>query len=137
MPVIPVLPSGSSAIEIAAQRNQTNAFIAARPSLIALIPRVRSKTGSGVRWQDQAPRPLQVVRLIEQNLDSSIFGSSEQGDDGKQRKVSFQMLLPWDGQVGLYDYWVDNEGIRNEVTNLLPFNGYERRAEVIRYGETG
>jgi len=138
MPEIPVIPPGASPGELAAQRRITEAFIAANPSLVALIPRSRQKSGSGVRWMDLPARPAQKVRLIDPGAGvGGVSANTAAGGDGIQRKVPFQLLLPWGGQVGLYDYWVDTEGIRWEVTNLLPYNGYERRAEVIRLGESG
>jgi hypothetical protein len=38
--------------------------------------------------------------------------------------------------IGVFDYWVDGDGIRWEVADVLPYNQYERRAQVMRYGES-
>lgn len=130
MPVIPPATPGPTAAELATQRLLTNQFIAANPSVLTLIPRERVKTGSGVKWDDQDPRPVQVGRLIDLSGTATLVTA-----DGRQRQQTFQLLLPWDGEVGLYDYWNDSEGIRHEVSDLLPDNGYERRATVVRYAE--
>jgi hypothetical protein len=131
MPVIPPVPVGPSAAELAINRLNTQAFIAANPLMLELIPRVMHRTGSGSRWEEKDPRPIQVARLIDQGPD----GDTQRGDDALQRKDRFQLLLPHDGIVELYDFWVDTSGIRYEVTGLLPSNGYERRAVVTRFGQ--
>jgi len=134
MPVIPPVPVGSSAAELAVNRLNTNAFIAGNPAQVTLIPRVMHRSGSGSRWEEKDPRPLQIGRLIDQ---TAIRGatSRERGDDLHQRKEEFQLLLPYDGVVEMHDFWVDADGVRWEVTGILPSNGYERRAGVIRFGQ--
>lgn len=120
--------------ELAAQRRITAAYIAANPSSITLIPRKLVKSGTGTTWQDQPPRPAQTFRLIDQ---SSPSGNQPTATtiDGAQRKVQYQLLGAWDTVVGLRDYWIDAEGFRCEVAELLPDNGYEQRAQVVRYGQ--
>jgi hypothetical protein len=122
--------------ELAMHRLNTQAFISANPSTIALIPRDRQKTGTGVRWIELAPRPAQVLRLIDQSSTSGPSPGSVRAADGVQRRVTYQLLGTWDAAIGLYDTWVDAQGIRWVVDDLLPDNGYERRAEVTRYGES-
>lgn len=112
-------------------RLNTTAFIAANPILVTLIPRSRQMSGTGMKWIQQDPRPLQVGRLIEAG------GTVQQAQDGIQRIDSFQLLLPFNGEVALDDFWHDAPGVRYEVTGILPYNGYERRAEVTRYGTEG
>jgi hypothetical protein len=119
--------------EIDLQRRTTERFIAARPSLLSLIPRAEVKSGSGVRWTNLAARASQVCRLIEVAAGAGPIRTA----DGSQQQDSFQLLLPWDGSVGRHDYWTDSDGIRWEVTDILPHNGYEIRAEVTRFGTTG
>lgn len=134
MPVIPPVPVGPSAAELSVLRLNTNAFIAANPAMVTLIPRVRHRGGSGTRWEEKDPRPLQVARLIDQNGGSGPT-NIERGEDAVQRKDQFQLLLPWDGEVELHDFWVDADGVRYEVTGILPSNGYEMRAAVTRFGQ--
>lgn len=134
MPVIPPVPVGASAAELAVNRLNTNAFIAANPMAVELIPRVMHRGGSGTRWEEKEPRPLQVARLIDQNGGQGPT-NIERGDDARQRKDQFQLLLPWDGEVEPNDFWVDADGVRYEVTGIIPSNGYERRAAVTRFGQ--
>ncbi len=129
MPVIPEITPGPNPNELLVNRLNTNAFIAANPILVTLIPRMRSMTGTGLKLIESDPRPAQVARLIDQTT-----GNVQQAQDGIQRVDQFQLLLPFDGEVELNDYWEDAFGIRYEVTGILPNNGYERRAEVTRYG---
>lgn len=134
MPVIPPVPVGPSTAELAVNRLNTNAFIAGNPAAVTLIPRVMHRSGSGSRWEEKDPRPLQIGRLIDQ---TAIRGASanERGDDAHQRKDEFQLLLPWDAEVELNDFWLDADGVRYEVAGILPYNGYERRAAVTRFGQ--
>jgi hypothetical protein len=120
--------------ELRVNRRNTLAFIAARPIALALIPQQRTKTSSGgFRYEDLPLRAEQTLRLIEQ---ASAYGNSPgllQASDGKQRRVQYQLLGPYDAEIGLYDYWV-SAGLRFEVAELMPYNGYERRGQVIQYG---
>lgn len=132
MPVIPPVPVGPSAAELAVQRLNTQAFIAANPAAVVLIPRVRHRSGSGTKYEEKDPRPLQIARLVDQTA-----SAPETGQDLQQRKGDYQLLLPHDGQVELWDFWVDGDGVRWEVSGLIPYNGYERRADVTRFGQEG
>ena len=135
MPVIPPpVPEDANTAELVVDRINTNAMIAANPVALTLIPRHTVRDGAGSRLIEDAPRPLQIGRLLDQQNTAS---SPAPGSDGPQRQDVFQLLLGWDGQVELYDYWVDNDGIRYEVTGILPYNGYEVRAEVTRFGQEG
>lgn len=118
-----------------AQRRNTAAFIAANAIQLELIPRVRVKTASGYSTTDGAPRAAQFFRLIDQ---SSIVGNIPgrlRSSEGEQRKITYQLLGYWDALWAVGDHWVDTAtGARFEIDELLPDNGYERRAKVIRYG---
>ena len=120
--------------ELAVNRRNTAAFIAARPLSLVLIPQIRTKTASGgFLYVPGTPRAEQTLRLIEQ---ASAYGNSPgllQASDGKQRRVQYQLLGAYDAVIGVYDYW-EADGKRFEVAELLPFNGYERRGQVIQYG---
>jgi hypothetical protein len=122
--------------ELAMHRANTQAFIAANPSTLSLIPRTRQKSGTGVAWIPGPARPAQVMRLIDQSSTSGPTPGSVRAADGVQRRVTYQLLGTWDAAIGMYDTWTDAQGIVWEVQDLLPDNGYERRAEVIRYGES-
>lgn len=115
-------------------RRQTDAFIEANQFQVALIPREPVKTGTGTTLVDQTPRLLQTFRLIDQSTPTGTQPGTLIGADGRQRKVEFQLLGQYDAQMGRYDYWVDSDGVRLELAEVLPENGYERRAQVVRYG---
>lgn len=125
----------TSAVELEMQRRNTAAFIAATPVTIALIPRTPVKTGTGTRYVEGTPREPQTFKLIDQTRTFGPEPGTVLTADGKQRKAEFQLLGAHDATIGLYDTWVDAAGIRFEVANLLPDNGYEKRAQVVRYGE--
>lgn len=135
MPTVPVLPSGRSDAETKSLRHNTSAFIAANPSMIALIPRTRVKSGTGIAWIDEDARPVQVLRLIDQSSSRSPTPGVVVSSDGQERKAEYQLLGTWDSEIGLYDYWISPEGWRHEVAQLLPYNGYEVRVLVVRYGQ--
>lgn len=137
MPEIPVSAQGMSSAELQVHRLNTAVFISANPVIIELIPRTRLRSGTGTRWVDGEPRPSQVARLIDQSSASGSIPGVLTTADGVQRKHGYMLLLPWDGEVGIHDYWIGEDGIKWETVDLLPDNGYERRAEVIRYGSTG
>jgi hypothetical protein len=125
----------ASSRELAVNRKNTKAFIDARPSTLALIPTtvVRTEAG-GKRASDGPPRVAQVLRVIEQ---ASAYGNSPgllPTQDGQQRRVTYQLLGEFDAVMAVGDHWLDADGIRYEVRELLPYNGYERRARVVQYG---
>ena len=122
--------------ELAMHRANTQAFIAANPSTLTLTPRTKQKTGGGTAWIYGTPRPAQVMRLIDQSSTSGPTPGSVRAADGIQRRVTYQLLGTWDATIGLYDTWTDAQGFVWTVDDLIPDNGYERRAEVSRYGES-
>jgi hypothetical protein len=110
MPVIPQVGLGRSEAELKVNRANTEAFINAALSLITLIPYTRQMLGTGARLVPGPPRPTQKARLIDQFGGFSTAGGRATGGDTGER-------------------W--------EVWDLLPDNGYEKRAKVRRYGEGG
>lgn len=135
MPTIPVIPQGLSPAELKYQRANTRAFIDANPVMVALTPQTLVKTGTGTKYVPGTPRPAQKARIIDQTRTFGPEPGTAVGADGKQRKLEFQLLLEHDGVVGVHDFWLDAEGVRWEVADVLPNQGYEVRAQVMRYGE--
>lgn len=123
-----------SLAELTIHKRMTKAFIEANYIELALIPRERLNSGSGSRLVDGTQRPVQRLRLIDQTRTFGPEPGTVLAADGKQRKAEFQLLGEHDATIGLYDYWIQ-DGIKYEVANVAPFNGYERRAQVVRYGE--
>lgn len=135
MPTVPIIEEGWDPDELNMLRYNTSAFIAAHPSVIELTPRERVRAGTGLSFVDGEPRPAQVLRVIDQSSSRSASPGLVTGSDGKERQAEHQVLGDWDAEIGLYDWWASAEGFRFEVAELLPYNGYERRALVVRYGQ--
>lgn len=119
-------------------RLQTTQFIAVNPRFIALIPRVLRKSGGGSVWEEESARATQVLRLIDQ---SGTMGAGHgfravPTNEGVARRETYQLLGAYDAEIGMNDIWRDEDGTRWEVIELLPFNGYERRAQVVRYAQS-
>lgn len=114
-------------------RRNTKAFIDVNSITLALVPRIKIRQGTGSVWQDQAPRLPQRLRLIDQSTSNAPVPGTLAGADGIQRKVQFQLLGQHDAVFGLYDYW-QADGMRYEIAEVFPPNGYEQRAQVICYG---
>lgn len=117
--------------ELAAQRKQTAAFIAADPETIVLTPRVSEKTSSGGRrWVEQEPRQPQIFKVVEEvsraAIDSHVLG-------GQQQEVIFTLVGSWDAQIESADIF-DLRSAQWEVIRVDWDNGYEKRAAVKRYG---
>jgi hypothetical protein len=124
-------------IEININRRNTHSFILARPSSIALIPVTATKTASGgTQRADAPPRETQTFRLIEQTTTSGNAPGRLPASDGHQTRVSWQLLGEWDAVMAIGDHWTDpKSGAGYKVEELLPYNGYERRARVVAYGD--
>lgn len=136
MPIVPPFTEGRSQIELDVNKANTTAFIDANPMLITLIPQVLTKSGGGTRYVPGPARPGQKARLVDQTRTFAAQPGLVVAGDGKQRLIQYQIVMEFDAQIGKEDYWVDTDGIRWNVLDLLPNNGYERRAEVMRHGES-
>lgn len=123
-------------VELKVNRQNTKAFIDANPSSITLIPQTMHKTGSGTSYVPGTPRAAQVMRVIDQTRTFGPQPGAVVAGDGKQRKLEYQLLGEWDAVMGLHDMWIDSDGIRWEIIDLLPDQEYERRGQVMRYGES-
>jgi hypothetical protein len=119
----------SEIAELRAKRRQTTDFIAAHPTSLVLQTVSLSRTASGGELKGPAvPRLVQQLRLIDQSTAGGNTPGLIRAGDGAQRKVTHQLLGDWDAEMAVGD------GGRYEILELLPFNGYERRAMVTRYG---
>jgi hypothetical protein len=117
--------------ELAVQIANTEAFIAANPSSVVLIPRTKHMTGTGTQFVDGSPRPPQTIRLIDQSTARNTWPGKVQTSDGVERLVDFILLGMPDVIVENDDYWKDSKGTL-EVIQVYPSNQYEVRAAVIR-----
>jgi hypothetical protein len=124
----------SYASELDTNKKNTVAFIEANPIELSLTPSGWIETESGGRVRsDLPPRPAQVFRLVDQS--TAFFGNSPglvTTSDGQQRKATHQLLGAYDAVMAVDDWWV-LDGVRYEITEVLTFNGYERRGRVTRF----
>jgi hypothetical protein len=117
-------------VELRFQRFNTKSFIAWHPTDIRLIPRTAVKTGSGTKWTDGPPRPLQRFRLIPQSETTPPFAL----EDGTERVISFVLLGLFDAEMFVHDYWRDSMGFRYEILNVTAENGYETKGLIEKHG---
>ena len=114
------------------QKDLTEAFIAQKPTSIVLTPRIRVGDGAGGHTKvDGPPRSPQTFTLIEPG-DSGAqqpFASS----DGSQYTLQFILIGAYDAVVAADDVFT-LDGFEYKIVEVMPFNGYEQRAVVIRHG---
>lgn len=119
--------------ELTIQRRLTTAFIATMPVELVLTSRARvRKPGGGFVWEEGAPRQAQTLRLIEPGSWPREITTA----DGVSRTVEYELLGEWDAVIGLNDVF-SYDGADWEVAELMGFNGWERRAWVVRHGLVG
>jgi hypothetical protein len=125
------LPDGYINLELAVKRDQTEWFIAANPIWLTLTPTKKQKTGTGGYTEVNLPnRPVQKLRLISM----SASQKPKITDNGIEREIDLTLLGPWNAQIDIGDWWRDGEGLFYEVLEMVPFNGYEIRALVVKKG---
>lgn len=118
--------------ELRINRKNTRAFIAVKPTSIALVPTIREATkAGGYKSIAGKPRDPQTFRIIElgENASPPIL----QLTDGQQREASFWLLGDHNATVEIGDSW--KEGNRDwEVGDIIRSNQYEVRALVAERG---
>lgn len=129
-------PPVLGAEEIRINRELTTWFIAQDPVDVVLIPRTTSRTASGATVAvNGTPRTVQRVKMVYGgNTGAGRAGIVDTGD-GRERLLSYVMLMEWDAIVEIGDHFSDPYGNWWEVEETLPENGYERRALVRSYGK--
>jgi hypothetical protein len=124
--VVPNPPEGPSGYigsgdEIDIQRRITVEYINNKPSVITLVPRARAKQPTGgFAFQELSPGYGTLPIMLT-------------GSDGVEREMELMMLGRWDCDLEKYDIF-EYSGQRYEVAQLYFFNGWEQRAEVIKFG---
>lgn len=118
-------------VELETQRALTAAFIAADPETITLTPRLSVRTTGGGRvWQEQAPRTPQDFKVV-QRVSGAATDTRVPG--GEQREEEFMLVGHWDAVIEPEDVF-DYRGGSWQVLEIEWDNGYEKRAQVRRYG---
>lgn len=125
------VPDGFVSMELAVNRDLTTWFIAANPIWLRVTPvRQEKKAGGGVALVNLPERPVQKMRLISM----SASQKPKITDDGVEREIDLTLLGEWDCQLDVGDWWRDGEGLHYEIVEMVPFNGYEVRALVVKSG---
>lgn len=119
------------AAELAAQRKQTAAFIAADPEAVTvtLTPATRTRTATG-GYQDvnATPRPPQRFKLSELAFDQRPTITVA----GVERLLDYHLIGPHNAQIAVGDWWMDG-ATKYEVVGFSDGFGYETKAQVIRH----
>lgn len=125
------MPPGFINLELALKRDQTMWFIAANPSQMILTPVRRDRTaGGGFTEVNLTPRPIQTLRVISM----SAAQKPTLTENGIEREIDLTLLGPHDAEIEIGDWWLDSENLRYEVIEMVPPNGYEVRALVVKKG---
>lgn len=124
-------PTEFISLELQLLRDQTEWLIAANPVDLVVHPVKRQKTGGGgVALIPLPARPRQRLRLISMSFSQKPTIT----DNGIEREIDLTLLGPWDAQLDIGDNWRDGEGLHYEVVEMVPYNGYEVRALVVKNG---
>lgn len=119
-------------LELEMLRAQTEAFIAANPMTISLLPNVRVKQpDGGVLVTGSEARPPQVFRLLPQ-VDGQQGVHNEVGESNE---YPFVLLGTFDSVMDVNDTWSDDDGTSYIISELVHYNGYEKKALVRYLGE--
>lgn len=113
-------------------RALTKVFIDIAPVTIELIPRASTADGTGGRLKPTgAPRQSQVFSLLEPS--SSGYGEPLVTSDGKQYTVDFMLLGEYNSTMEVDDVFTYG-GKEYKIVAIMPDNGYEKRAVVLKHG---
>lgn len=114
-----------------AQKRLTEAFIAVDPRVVTLIPQVKTSNGSGgFTLAPGIPRAPQTFTLLAQAKGQEEPTKTE---DGQVMRTDYVLVGKYNAAIAPLDYWIDGDS-RYTVEYILPYNGYEVRAGVTRYG---
>ena len=120
-------------VELKMHIKNTQAFIDERPSMIILVPHTEvRKQGGATKAVVGDPRPTQKFRIIE----TSMIADDQhlQQSEGKVRRQPSWLLGMPDVEIAIDDSWLDVNGRRWRVAEIMPPNGYETRAVVEEVG---
>jgi hypothetical protein len=130
-PPIPDPPDVDVTFEMQVQRENTDWFIAFDARDIVLVPHTRVRTASGgSKFEAGSPRVVQRFRIILR----TDFTKPTPTEDGKERVFDLTLLGSWNAEMDIGDRWTDSEGQKFEIVEFVPFNGYERKALVVKHG---
>ena len=120
-------------VELKMHIKNTQAFIDERPTTVILVPQTETrKEGGATKTVAGPPRISQTFRIIE----TSMIADDQhlQQSEGKVRRQPSWLLGMPDVEIAIDDSWLDVNGRRWRVTEIMPPNGYETRAVVEEVG---
>lgn len=121
-----------------ALRKATSISISVDPSVIELIPTVKTKSQGGiVKTEDGTPRAAQVftVEAVGATLQgiSGTSGGGVQTQGAQGHSWSYNLRGRYDCEMEIGDHWTD-AGTTYRVEAIQPENGYERVGVVSAFG---
>lgn len=113
-------------------RQLTASFIATCPVEVTLVPRAQTSDGTGgvVLTSGESKSP-QLVAILESG--DSGYRTPVASDNGKSLSFDFLMLGLHDADFAENDVFTYQER-EYKIVTLMPDNGYEKRALVMRHG---
>lgn len=124
------LPRVDPQFQLDCQRQLTSWYISIRPKRISFIPHQRVKTpAGGFTTTSIAPRDPQTVTVFMESEEGNI-----PGEGGYDRQFEGIVVGEWDAQIAKDDQWVDDDGDLWVVYDIFPYNGYEVKGRVRKYG---
>lgn len=120
----------ANAVELKIHRKGTLKFIASDPTVLVLVPTLDDFiNGTKVSYQMNERDP-QIFKII---WSGSIDGLVSTGDTNTHR-FDFILVGPHDAQVSIGDYWETEDGQKNVIEWVAPYNGYEVKAGGVSHG---
>lgn len=115
-------------------RRLTQRFIQTSPQCVRLHPYEREKDDQGGwRYVAQELRPSQTFRFIESGQPGSNAASTIVEIDGVRREIELEILGEHCAEMAVNDRF-ELDGIKYEIVQIWPDNGWEKRGSVIRRG---
>lgn len=115
---------------LSALRAGTQSFIAFAPINLALEMHERVPDGAGgFKIEHTNTRWEQTFTLVEPR--NSGYGFQQAIPEGTNTLFDFMLVGEHDATVGEHDQFL-HDGIRYRVETILPHNGYEVRAMILR-----
>lgn len=112
------------------QRRLTKVYIEYDPTMIALIPTVKTRTiSAGFTESDGTPRAPQTFKRIAVG---AFTAAPRVTIAGVERIVDYVLMGAYDSIVEPGDYWIDGNGDRYNVIAIEAGHGYEKKAFVER-----
>jgi len=127
-------PTTAREVELQINRRNTRYFIDQDPTDLVLKRPQNAKSATGARVRATSIAiPEQRFKLI---MVSPAGGSLDQSsEDGRMVRADYVLIGEHDADIEAGDFWYDDFGQQWVVYSLIPYNGYETRANVSARGQ--